>query len=721
MKAKKTILRLSLTGALVFAATSLLQVTGILTPAEHRAYDHRMAATSEAFAPSERIALILLDQESLDWAKREKHWGWPWPRESYGKLIDFFNRAGAAAVAFDMLYTEPSVYGADDDQAFADACARYGRVVQTVYYGGSGGSVAGSAPANGSAGGAASSGKSPLAKATSPAVRDESPNSTNSPLLPVSPIAESAAIIGNITSTLDSDGSARRSGFYAATAKAEPGLAIAALTLTGEMPSLDDIPQARLGGMYLRYQKDLTRFAPYTASQILISEEAIEEAEAAGRAPDFSGDILNPADFKDMYVFFGLYAPGLFDICTTPVSAVYPGVGVHLSQLDTILEGKYLWDSPLWLIFLLIFAGSVIGCLLGSLSKQVRTRTIVLETVTFIAVCLLYTAVTYIAFIKGVILPFTAPLLAQILAFAVSITESYLSEGRQRRYLKSAFRQYLSPAVIDNLIENPSLLKLGGERREITAYFSDIQGFTTISEGLSPEGLTQFLNTYLSAMSDIILAHGGTIDKYEGDAIIAFWNAPTYQDDHAKRGLEAALECQKHLAEMQEELTAITGRPVLQRIGLNTGTATVGNFGSNKRFDYTMMGDTVNLASRLEGINKQFGTYTMCSETTMQRALEQGCKLAFRNIANIAVVGRKEPVKVFTPMTAEEKAQKASDFAPFEKAYPLFVAGDFKAAREAFAQGSATDPVCQKYLEKCDRFIATPPETWQGFLHATEK
>lgn len=699
MKAKKTILRLSLTVSLVFAATSLLHVGGILTPAEHRAYDHRMSATSEAFAPSERIALVLLDQESLDWAKREKHWGWPWPRESYGKLVDFFNRAGASAVAFDMLYTEPSVYGSSDDKAFADACERYGRVVQTVYYG--------------------STSSSSLSNAGGNSTSTE--NLSDSPLLPVSPIAESAAIIGNITSTLDSDGSARRSGFYAPTKAAEPGLAIAALTLTGEMPSLDDIPQAQLGGMYLRYQKDLTRFAPYTASQILISEQAIEEAEAAGRSPDFSGDILNPDDFKDMYVFFGLYAPGLFDICTTPVSAVYPGVGVHLSQLDTILELKYLWDSPLWLIFVLIFAGSVIGCLLGSLSKQVRTRTIVIETITFIAVCLLYTAVTYFAFVKGVILPFTAPLLAQILAFAVSITESYLSEGRQRRYLKSAFRQYLSPAVIDNLIENPSLLKLGGERREITAYFSDIQGFTTISEGLSPEGLTQFLNTYLSAMSDIILSHGGTIDKYEGDAIIAFWNAPTYQNDHAKRGLEAALECQKHLAEMQEELTAITGRPVLQRIGLNTGTATVGNFGSNKRFDYTMMGDTVNLASRLEGINKQFGTYTMCSETTMQRAVEQGCRLAFRNIANIAVVGRKEPVKVFTPMSNEEKIQKAADFAAFEKAYPLFVSGDFKAARDAFAEGAAADPVCQKYVEKCDRFIATPPESWQGFLQATEK
>ncbi len=681
MKVTKKIIRIGITVLLVFLVTTLLQLSGIFTPAEHRSYDHRMQLTASTFSPSEKIVLVLLDQESLDWAKSEKGWGWPWPRESYGKLIDFFNRGNAAVVAFDMLYTEPSIYGPEDDLSFADACKRYGRVVQTVYYG----------------------------------------NNSSEPLLPVEAIANSAALLGNVTSTLDSDGSARRSGFYAETPSKEPGLAVAALTLTGEMPSLEDIPQAGLGGMYLRYQNDLTRFAPYTASQILKSLEAIESAEREGKSPDFSGDILNPEDFSGMYVFFGLYAPGLFDICTTPVSAVYPGVGVHLSQLDTILEQKYLWDSPLWLILLLIFIASLIGSVFGSISNQAKTRIFVLETMLFIALCFLYTVIAYISFVKGAILPVTSTLFAQIISFLLAITQSYLSEGRQRRYLKSAFRQYLSPAVIDNLIDNPNLLKLGGERREITAYFSDIQGFTTISEGLSPEGLTQFLNTYLSAMSDIILSHGGTIDKYEGDAIIAFWNAPTYQDDHAKRGLEAALECQKHLAEMQEELMAITGRPVLQRIGLNTGNATVGNFGSNKRFDYTMMGDTVNLASRLEGINKQFGTYTMCSQTTMERAVEQGCNLSFRNIANIAVVGRKEPVKVYTPMTQDQALSQTAAFEPFQKAYPLFTAGKFQEAKEAFLLGADQDPVCKKYMEKCDKFLSNPPENWQGFLQATEK
>nr|MCR5763786.1 adenylate/guanylate cyclase domain-containing protein [Treponema sp.] len=201
---------------------------------------------------------------------------------------------------------------------------------------------------------------------------------------------------------------------------------------------------------------------------------------------------------------------------------------------------------------------------------------------------------------------------------------------------------------------------------------------------------------------------------------IAFWNAPTYQYDHAKRALEAAIECQQKLKEMQAQLSSITGKAVKQRIGLNTGIATVGNFGSNKRFDYTMMGDTVNLASRLEGINKQFGTYTMCSEQTMKRATEVGCQLAFRNIANIVVVGRREPVHVYTPMEQSEAKNSEAKFKKFEKAYELFVDGKFSEAKTLFEQNK-DDAVSLKYVDKCEKFLRQPPEGWQGFLHATQK
>ncbi len=680
MQVSKKKLRLVLTAFVVFAVVCVMQGTGALDWAENKAYDSRIYRTADLFPPSEKIAVVLLDQESLDWAKTEKQWGYPWPRESYGKIVDFFKRGNAASVAFDMLYTEPSIYGAKDDESFALSCKQAGNVILAVYY----------------------------------------DSSFGEPLLPVEPIASSAAVLANVTSTLDKDGYARRNRFNAPSRNAEPGLSVASLILSGDMDLLNDVPIAKGGGMYVRFQKDLTRFAPYNAAQIIASEYAIEKAEKDGVEPDFSGDVLDPSAFDGMHVFFGLYAPGLFDICTSPVSAVYPGVGVHICQLDTIVEEKFLRNCPaLFVLFLILFT-AILGTLLGALFNQIQLRKIIAESVFFICIILLYVAGTYFAFVRGLILPVAAPVLSFVISFITSVSESYIVEGRQRRYLKSAFRQYLSPAVIDSLIENPQLLQLGGERREITAFFSDIEGFTTISEGLNPEQLTQFLNTYLSAMSDIILAHGGTIDKYEGDAIIAFWNAPTYQSDHAKRAVDAAFECQQKLGQMQEQLTAITGRPVKQRIGLNTGIATVGNFGSNKRFDYTMMGDTVNLASRLEGINKQFGTYTMCSEQTMMQAVESGCALFFRNIANIAVVGRKEPIRVYSPMEQSVADSMEKSFTRFEDAYSLFFDGKFANAKEMFEQ-NAEDVVSLKYAEKCTELMNNPPKNWQGFLQATQK
>lgn len=680
MKLNKKTFRLAVTGAAIFVASCILHFTGALDWAENKAYDSRIYRTADYFPPSEEIGLVLLDQDSLDWARSTKQWGWPWPRESYGKIIDFFSRGKAASIAFDMLYTEPSVYGSKDDEALALACERAQNVVMTVYY----------------------------------------DSTFQDPLLPVEPIASCATILGNVTSDLDKDGYARRGRFYAESKNAEPGLAVASLQLSDDLSLIDNVPRAKEGGMYVRFQKDLTRFAPYNAAQIIASEEAIEEAERNGVEPDFSGDILDPSDFEGMHIFFGLYAPGLFDICTSPVSAVYPGVGVHLCQLDTILEEKYLHDSPIMLILLLLFVATLLGIVIGAVFNQTQIKKILAESVFFIFIVVFYVVAAYWMFIKGLILPLASPVITFVAAFGISVAESYILEGKQKRYLKSAFRQYLSPSVIDSLIENPDLLKLGGERREITAFFSDIQGFTTISETLSPDQLTKFLNTYLTAMSDIILEHGGTIDKYEGDAIIAFWNAPAYQPDHAKRAVEASLECQKKLEEMQDQLFAITGRPVKQRIGLNTGIATVGNFGSDKRFDYTMMGDTVNLASRLEGINKQFGTYTMCSKQTKLLAEEYGCNVAFRKIANIAVVGRNEPVVVYNPMAQDDYEIKKAVYADFDEAYKLFVAGKFAEAKVLFDQNTE-DPVSEKYSEKCKMFLEIPPEKWKGFLQATQK
>ena len=660
---------------------------------ENKAYDKKIVLSANSFPVSDDISLVLLDQDSLDWAKEKLGWSWPWPRESYGKIVDFFNQGKAASLAFDMIYSEPSLYGPEDDEKFAQSSKKFGRVIQTVFY--------------------------------------ES-NSSDKKTLPIPQLQESAAYLGNVTSNLDSDLVARRNRVQPLENRPELGLSLASLYVKNQKVNLEEIPLAKKGGMYVRYVDSLSRFYPYSAREILQSQFKIEELKTQNLSEeDFNKKLeelsrsdryfINPLQFKDNFVFFGLYAPGLFDICATPVSATYPGVGVHLCQLDTILQKKFLRDSPLILNILLILAGVFGGFFLGISIHQAKTSSLLIKTSFALLVCFACSLANYGIFAGGMILPFFPPLLTFILSFITAIFENYMTEGRQKIYLKTAFRQYLSPAVIENLIENPEKLNLGGEEREITAYFSDVQGFTSISESLTPKELTDLLNTYLSAMTDIILKHGGTIDKYEGDAIIAFWGAPTRQDDHAKRAVDAALECQEKLSQMQEELQAVCGKPFVQRIGLNTGKAVVGNMGSRSRFDYTMMGDTVNLASRLEGINKQFGTYTMCSRATMDSAIANGSEYAFRPISKIAVVGKKTGVDVFVPMSKDKFEETASVRSIYDQAYSLFVEGSFAKAKEIFSSNGAFDPPSEKFVSKCDKLIQNPPENWDGILRATEK
>jgi adenylate cyclase len=227
-------------------------------------------------------------------------------------------------------------------------------------------------------------------------------------------------------------------------------------------------------------------------------------------------------------------------------------------------------------------------------------------------------------------------------------------------------------------------------------------------------------------MTDIILASGGTIDKYEGDAIIAFWNAPLDLENHAQAALEAAVKCQSKLDAMRPELEKRAGQVFLMRIGINTGEAVVGNMGSHSRFDYSMLGDSVNLAARLEGFNKQFDSYTMCSEATKNAAQRHGCRLRFRELGKAAVVGKSQAVRVFEPMTEAAYEDKKQSIDIFEKALKAFYDGDFLAAKKLFASIAATDPPAKKYLEKIIFYENNPlseeeKKNWEGIWVATTK
>jgi len=293
-------------------------------------------------------------------------------------------------------------------------------------------------------------------------------------------------------------------------------------------------------------------------------------------------------------------------------------------------------------------------------------------------------------------------------------------EGKKKRFIKNVFQFYLSPHVIEHIIDDPSKLRLGGERKEISSFFSDLAGFTSISESLSPEDLVHLLNAYLSEMTDIILETGGTLDKYEGDAIIAFWNAPIDQPDHAIRAARAAVECQKKLAEIREAIKTKFGHELYMRIGINSGQAVVGNMGAENRFDYTAMGDTVNLASRLEGACKQYDIPILMGETTYQHIKDV---FAAREIDLIRVIGKKKPVHVYEPIGELDKisADKLEAIQIFHEGLTAYRKCDWGSALELFKR-LEDDGAAKIYIKRIDMLMKEPPPSdWAGVFDLKSK
>ncbi|QTQ13381.1 adenylate/guanylate cyclase domain-containing protein [Treponema parvum] len=682
----------------VFALCSLLHFSGFFTFAENKAYDARTVLTPERTPPSDEICFIAVDQASIDWAQKEKGWGWPWPRSAYGDIVRYMTLGDAACVLLDVLYTEPSVYGIADDENFAIACRENGRVVQVMF------------ADTASGGGSASAESEKGYKA----------------LFPVESLKNSAALLANIISAKDGDDVIRRTRLsFNLNGIEYPSLGAAPFVIGEQRAGKKSVAEAISSlkknspllpdeTVLLRYKRNIDSYLPYRACDILKSYDAL----LAGKEP-----ILPPENFKNTAVFLAYYAPGLFDICSSPVSQVYPGVGVHITAYDNILNGGFVKKLPAWLnliyLFAVCFAGAMVLDITGRQKNQ-KTAPVIAAAALFLGVAAII-SLSFVLFYFNLWILLAAPLTGFILSFGTQVFLGYVFEGRQKKFIKSAFSQYLSPAVIEQLITDPKKLKLGGEKREISIYFSDIQGFTSVSEKLSPEALTEFLNTYLSAMTDIILNTGGTIDKYEGDAIIAFWNAPADEEDHALRAVDAAMQCQRQLSLMRAELAKLSGGQIYQRIGLNTGYAVVGNMGSHSRFDYTMLGDSVNLASRLEGLNKQFGTYTMCSKATKDAAVKFGCNLYWRELARVAVVGKKEAVTVFEPLEMSEFEKKFEIFENFDKARDLFYSGRFSDSILLFERFCGEDGPCRSYAQKCRILMENPNDQWDGVWHSTEK
>jgi len=698
-------------GAVGAAVSLCLWGAGWLDPFEARTWDWRASLMAKPGRATDAIRLIFVDQNSLDWAKEEMGLTWPWPREVYGAVIDYCRQSGARAVAFDVLYTEPSKYGVEDDLSFKDAVFEFGRVAGSVFLGTKTGAV-----------------RQWPSEIPSPRLEIAGlkewlgridvegvvfPRAT----FPIPEVALGAAVLCNVQLQPDADGVYRRTGLFSLfDRKILPSLGLgvflaadpdAALRITSSRVEIDGlrVPIDRRGNAVLRYRGPSGTHKNFSAAAVLQSHIRI----LSGQEPA----IKDSQAFKDKYVFFGFSAPGLFDLRPAPVGGVYPGVEIHATLLDNLLSGDFIKMSPAWLTFVVVLlltsACGVMTTFFSSPVGSIAVSAVFFSTPIFLSIA---------AYLSGLWMPLVVQEFGAVLAVALGIVFNYATEGRQKRFIKNAFQQYLSPAVIDQLIQHPERLKLGGERRVLSIFFSDLQGFTSISENLDPESLTALLNDYLSAMTDIIIEEGGTIDKYEGDAIIAFWNAPLEVQDHAVRVVRASLRCQARLAEMRPAFKLRIGKEMWMRIGINTGPAVVGNLGSHTRFDYTMLGDSVNLAARLEGANKQFGTYTMISQATRDT---MGDAYPVRELARVAVVGKKEAVTVFEPMTLEQYESRKEVLNTFAKGLDHYYQGRFKEALEVFAAIDTMDPPAASYLQKCRELLAASPGKWNGVWVMSEK
>ncbi len=437
-----------------------------------------------------------------------------------------------------------------------------------------------------------------------------------------------------------------------------------------------------------------------------------------GSFPYFSiTDVLNdriPQEkLAGRVVVVGTTAPGLMDLRATPVGAAYPGVEIHANLIAGMLDGAIKHKPPYILgadVLLVLIAGAVMAFLLPMLSPF-------RATVVGVIVLLLLLSVNFSFWhVSHVVLPLANGMIAIVLLYAMNMSWGYFVESRTKRQLTGLFGQYVPPELVEEMSRDPENYSMAGRKAELTVLFSDIRGFTTISEGLEPNELATLMNQYLGAMTLVVRKHRGTLDKYIGDAIMAFWGAPVDDPEHAKNAVRTGLEMHVALHELNKDLVA-RGWPELKiGVGVNTGPMTVGDMGSPVRQSYTVMGDAVNLGSRLEGITKQYGVGFIVGESTREVLKKE---FVFRELDRVRVKGKEDPVGIYEPV-GEEGAVAAEDMDEIKlwnQALRAYRAQDWDKAEVTLMNLQRIKPryLYDLYVKRVEHMRKEPPgENWDG-------
>jgi adenylate cyclase len=397
-------------------------------------------------------------------------------------------------------------------------------------------------------------------------------------------------------------------------------------------------------------------------------------------AKDVLDGTISAGTFKNKVVLVGAttsdIASNLSDTFIDIFGNKIPGVFIHAHSVNTLLQNLSFTYVPYWLV---ILAVALVGFFLSFVYRTQRTGiAIIVLVLSSISVFI----VSIVLYEFGIILPVITIVLLVITQYIVTVVMRYLEVQRKNRVISDSFAKYVNPHILSKIIEEPGLLKLGGDKRNMTVLFSDIRGFTQLSEKMKPEALVDLLNTYLDGMSEVVLSHGGTIDKYIGDAIMAFWNAPVTDEKHALHSILTSLDMIEALKIMNKEMRKHQDLSI--GIGINTGDMVIGNVGSKRRFTYTVLGDEVNLASRLEGLTKKYKSSIIVSEQTVKSVgPDLDGKILFRQLDVVQVKGKENPVAIFEPMRYSPENLELS--AGYVKALLAYQEKDFEKALEIFS------------------------------------
>jgi adenylate cyclase len=422
----------------------------------------------------------------------------------------------------------------------------------------------------------------------------------------------------------------------------------------------------------------------------------------------------DPATLKGKIVLVGTTAPGLFDLRSTPVASVYPGVEIHANLIAGMLDQSIKQKPPYVLgaeIVLLLITGVAMTFLLPLLTPVKQGLATVIVLVGAVALNL------WVFHAGNLVLPLATGLLLILVLFTFSMAYGFFVEARGKRQITGLFGQYVPPELVDEMARNPEHFSMEPESREMTVLFSDVRGFTTISEGLDPKELSSLMNEFLTPLTEVIYGHRGTIDKYMGDAIMAFWGAPLPAADHARQGILAALQMHRKLAELQPQFRSRNWPEIRIGVGLNTGRMSVGNMGSKIRLAYTVMGDAVNLASRLEGITKEYGAAIIVGESTRDLATHD---FVFRELDRVRVKGKLEPVAIYEPLgvAGEVDRRTLDELKLFNQAVKLYRAQDWDMAELQLINLLKLSPdsrLYQLYLDRVTHYRDHPPgRDWDG-------